>query len=141
HARVGYAVTFPGSYDVDAYKTELAEAGIVFKKRAILGVHVRAKRDHYFEDNNEDESLRSTIRLDVPLSKRVWMDLTGDWSIYKFEPEDITDRRYGAGVGLYRVFRWGEAGILYRYNEQDSDDNSRDYASNYVRLYLNIPIY
>jgi hypothetical protein len=68
------------------------------------------------------------------------LTISGDWSAYEFLPGNITEDQKGAGLSLYRRFSWGDMGVAYNYNENISDDPTRDFRSNYYMVNIRMAL-
>jgi hypothetical protein len=139
-SKLSYASTIPPSLIDGAYKSEIAYGGFSVKRRGIWSMSVQSRRDFFFNSTQENRSLVGTLNYEVPLSRRITLTISGDWSAYEFLPGNITEDQKGAGLSLYRRFSWGDMGVAYNYNENISDDPTRDFRSNYYMVNIRMAL-
>ncbi len=129
-----YAEDYNVSVNEGSYKSQTATAALSYVDTFSVVLTVLGDRDRYTTDVREDRSAGGSLVLRRPLGKRFDVSLLGDWTYFKFLPENEIVHRYGGGASLDWELKYVRLGLGYRYRVNDSDIDANDYWNNIAFL-------
>ncbi len=127
-----YREDFSQSVNEGLTRSKRFEANFAYLERWPTSLVLYAEKEDYQTEDREDRSVGGNFKFSVPFAGRLTLDLTGEASSWRFEPEDEDAFRYGAGLGASYRIRIGTLSGGYRYRASNSDLDESDYKSNVV---------
>jgi hypothetical protein len=131
-AGISYSEDFALSVNQGLSKSRRAEAFLRYQERLSWELGLYAEKEDYRTEDREDRSAGIDLRVGLPLSNRFSLDLFADGSLWRFLPEDEDELRYGAGLALNYLIKYGQLSAGYRYRQSDSDLDENDYRNSVV---------
>ena len=134
---MGYIKDFSDS--VDRGLTKNQEAFLLVGYTRDISVSTRFFYDQvkYETEIREDRSKGVTLDCTIPMSHKRSIGFFGNYTIFKYLPEDDNVFRYSVGTSFKQGFRWLVAGIgASHYKTYNSSDVGDNYTNNIVYLTL-----
>lgn len=133
---LGYSVDYLVSVDQGVYKRQGASLGINFKKLLAYQLNIYAEKSEFFETTPQkvDKSLGADLTAAIPLTPKLALNVNGNGSILRFQPDGTDVVRYGAGFDLGYQLRLFRVSLGYAYYRNNSDNPSvaESYINNVV---------
>ena len=133
-AGIAYREDFTQSVNEGLTRSKRLEAAFDYLERLPTSLLLFAEKQDYQTEDREDRSVGGNFKVTIPFASRLTLDLTGEASAWRFQPEDEDQFRYGAGLAASYPFRFGTLSAGYRYRATNSDLDENDYKSNVVYI-------
>jgi hypothetical protein len=136
----GYSVDTSDSVDRGVFERKNLYGNVYYNGNIDVDIGAFRRIDTFKTLQREDRATGGTIGATVPLTGRMSMRLTGNYTYYEFLPEEGVStevekvNRYGATVSFAYDYKRLTMTAGYTHNKNDSDVDLNDYESNIVFL-------
>ncbi|MBI5408110.1 MAG: TIGR03016 family PEP-CTERM system-associated outer membrane protein [Nitrospirae bacterium] len=132
---LSYGTSFKDSPLSGVFRSREADLSFKTGRVLVLEINPYYSKDTFLRTDRTDWTTGVKIDLARPLTETLALSLNGKWEKHKFLPEDERVRKYGAGGELnYKVSKSITAGIGYKYNCRNSNNDEEDFNNNIVWL-------